>query len=280
VTGASPEVTLRVGGVPEHFNTPWQIAIESGAASACGADIDWSDYSTGTGAMLADLAANQLDLAVLLTEGAALGLARKLPIAVLQLYTTSPLIWGIHVAPAAAFGAVSDLRGARFAISRYGSGSHLMSLALATDHGWPTTEMRFEVVDNLPGAVAAFGRDAVDVFLWEHFTTAPQVEAGVLRRIDDFVSPWPAWVVCANLVALERHRDAIERLLEIVAESAEQLSRAPDRAAVIAARYGLREQAVREWLSGTHWAPALTPADEALAAANRMLEAAGAIEAG
>jgi ABC-type nitrate/sulfonate/bicarbonate transport system substrate-binding protein len=270
-------VELRVGGVPEHFNLPWHLAMEAGSLRQAGFDLDWTDYTTGTGAMLADLVEGKLDLAILLTEGAALGVARELPVRPFSLYTTSPLIWGVHVAPDSGFSSLDELANARFGISRYGSGSHLMSLAMAIERNWPVSELRFEIVDNLPGAIVALAGGRADVFLWEHFTTEPAVEAGHFRRIGDFVSPWPAWVVCARSELFELRSQALESLVKAVARQAESLVASADAAALIAGRYGLREAAVAEWLGTTRWVSGPTAPDEALAAASRMLQQAGAI---
>jgi ABC-type nitrate/sulfonate/bicarbonate transport system substrate-binding protein len=268
---------FRIGGVPEHFNMPWHRALESGATQATGLDCSWRDYSTGTGAMLADLAAGELDLAILLTEGAELGRGRGLPIEAVSLYTTSPLIWGVHVPPAAPWHSLAELRGRRYAISRHGSGSHLMSLALALAQGWPTGDMQFAVVDNMAGAIRALNNGEADVFMWEHFTTEPAVQAGHFRRIDDFVSPWPAWTVCANAASWRRQREPIERLLGIVAAAAAELRAQANCAAQIAKRYGLQEAAVADWLTGVAWVSKLTPPQQALAHAREMLDAADAI---
>jgi ABC-type nitrate/sulfonate/bicarbonate transport system substrate-binding protein len=278
-TPSEPATTaaLRIGGVPEHFNLPWQLAIESGEAAACGRRVIWRDYATGTGAMLADLVAEQLDLAVLLTEGAALGLARGLPVVAVSLYTTSPLIWGVHVAPGSRFHAVGELAGARFAISRPGSGSHLMSFAMALERGWPVDAIEFVAVDDLPGAIAALADGRADVFLWEHFTTQPAVDAGHFRRIGDFGAPWAAWVLCAGSDAWRRDGPAIRKLFGIVANRAARLGRDPLAPAMIANRYGLDEVAVGHWLGKTRWVASVTEPDGALAAATTMLEAAGAI---
>lgn len=273
----STHETLRVGGVPEHFNLPWHLAIEGGDARHCGHAVDWADYTTGTGSMLADLAAEKLDLAILLTEGAALGLARGLPIDAVSLYTTSPLIWGVHVPPGSHYAAIDDLRGARFGISRHGSGSHLMSLAMAIDHDWPVDTLDFVIVDDLPGAITAFERGRADAFLWEHFTTQPAVDAGHFRRVGDFVAPWPAWVVCTSRSAWQRHASSVEALIGIVAAHAGRLSAAATAPRVIAERYGLQPAAVETWLGKTRWADRITSPGEALAAARAMLVRAGAI---
>jgi sulfonate transport system substrate-binding protein len=271
------EPAIRVGGVPEHFNLPWHLGIESGAFEDAGIPVEWQDYATGTGAMLADLAERKLDVAILLTEGAALGLHRGMPVVATSLYTTTPLIWGVHVPPGLAAEAIDDLRGRRFAISRRGSGSHLMSLGLALERAWPIEQMEFVIVDDLPGAIAAFSAGRAEVFLWEHFTTEPQVEAGVFRRIDDFVAPWPAWVICVAASVWQSQRGRIDSLLGVVAKLAAKLSQRPDRSALIADRYGLRKAAVDEWLSRTAWVSGVESPERALAAASAMLRAAGAL---
>jgi ABC-type nitrate/sulfonate/bicarbonate transport system substrate-binding protein len=268
---------ILIGGVPEHFNLPWHLVLADRQTTGSEVVGEWSEYSTGTGAMLADLADGALDLAVLLTEGAALGLARELPIEAISLYTTSPLIWGVHVPPTSDYQNPGELRGARFAISRYGSGSHLMSLAMAIERGWPTSELEFEVVDNLPGAVAAFAAGRADVFLWEHFTTQPTVDQGDFRRVGDFIAPWPAWVLCAQQDVWRERRPEIEALFSSVCACAARLAAAEDSAALIAERYGLELPAVQEWLGKTRWVDRRLSPEPALAKARDMLERAGAI---
>jgi len=227
--------------------------------------------------MLADLVAGELDLAVLLTEGAALGLARGLPIVGVSLYTQSPLIWGVHTASGSRYDDLSALHGARFAISRPGSGSHLMSLALALDQGWPVATQRFVVVGDLNGAIAAFRDDRVDAFLWERFTTEPTVEAGSLRRIGEFLAPWPAWTLCARRALWEKRRGEVMQLFAEVTSAAARLKRDSGRAALIAERYGLREPAVEAWLERTEWVDGPVAPEAALGAARQMLEAAGVV---
>lgn len=256
---------------------PWQLAIETGSADEAGFDLHWCEYSTGTGAMIADLVDKKLDLAMLLTEGAALGLARGLPIEAISLYTFSPLIWGVHVPPDSPLRSLDELAGRRFAISRHGSGSHLMSLAMAAERGWPVAALDFVIVDNLPGAVEAFARRRADVFLWEHFTTEPTVAAGLFRRIDDFVAPWPAWVVCARAGVLETAREGILQLLDLVFGQAQGLAAAADASERIGARYDLQPDAVAAWLGRTRWVNVVTDPSNALGQANRMLQSAGAV---
>ncbi len=62
--------TIRIGGVPEHFNMPWHYAIENKLFTVEGINLEWTDFPGGTGSMANALKNNDLDMAVMLTEGA------------------------------------------------------------------------------------------------------------------------------------------------------------------------------------------------------------------
>lgn len=245
---------LEIGGVPEHFNLPWHDLIASQRLEPDGIELAWTDYAGGTGAMVADLNAGSLDLAVLLTEGAAAGIAAGGAFSILSLYTASPLIWGVHVPGDSAYAEVDELEGRRFAISRKGSGSHLMAYALARQRGWAAESLEFVPVGGLDGAIEAFEAGTADAFLWEKFMTGPVVGSGRFRRVGDFVAPWPAFVVCASHTALETHGARLEAVIEAALTEAAALKRASDVPTRIAARYGLDAEAVSAWLAGTEWA--------------------------
>ena len=40
--------TIKVAGVPEHFNLPWHLAIENGAFTQEDIDLQWQDYPGGS----------------------------------------------------------------------------------------------------------------------------------------------------------------------------------------------------------------------------------------
>jgi ABC-type nitrate/sulfonate/bicarbonate transport system substrate-binding protein len=267
---------IRIGGVPEHFNLPWRRLAESGALDDLG--VVWRDVPEGSGAMAAALRAGELDAAMLLTEGAVAGAAQG-GFKIVSLYTESPLIWGIHVPAGSTLRSVADVRGRRYAISRRGSGSHLMSFVHAREQGWATDELDFVVVGTLQGAIDAFAGAQAEVFFWEKFMTKPLVDAGKFRRVGEFVAPWPAFVVCASNAALARHKPigaALSRALGAAAE----LAASPASAEAIARRYGLQPGDAREWLAATRWTSRPGIAAEHLAPAVAQLAALGLIGAG
>ena len=61
--------TIRVGGVPEHFNTPWHLANAAGKYAEVGIALEWVEFPGGTGAMASALRNDQIDVAIGLTEG-------------------------------------------------------------------------------------------------------------------------------------------------------------------------------------------------------------------
>lgn len=247
--------TLNIGGVPEHFNLPWRLALESNQLDTLNLKATWQDFPAGTGAMVAALNAGELDIAILVTEGAVA--AQQKPecgFDILSFYTTSPLLWGMHVPAASDIETEQDFRGQRYAISRYGSGSHLMAQVHAKKMAWPLDQLQFVLIENLDGARQAFREQRADIFFWEHYTTKPYVDNGEFRWLGDFPPPWPGFVVCVNRDAWQAHSTLIEPLLSKVFEHALQLKQSPDTPGLIAERYQLNARDVSEWLSTTQWA--------------------------
>jgi ABC-type nitrate/sulfonate/bicarbonate transport system substrate-binding protein len=246
-------IKLRVGGVPEHFNLPWHLALAERKLEADGIELAWRDYPGGSGAMAKALRDGELDAALLLTEGAVAAVSDGVPLVIVSRYTDSPLVWGIHVPAASRFRAVEELRSARYAISRTGSGSHLMAIVHAKTQNWPVDSLALVPVGNLEGAVAAFAEGRADVFFWEKLMTKPLVDAGKFRRVGEFTAPWPAFVVCAARSLDGERRAALGRAVAVVLEEARALRSRPDAAQLIASHYGLRADDVGEWLETVRW---------------------------
>jgi sulfonate transport system substrate-binding protein len=270
-------IRLRIGGVPEHFNLPWHLALEARRFEDLGIEVAWRDYPGGSGAMAKALREGELDAALLLTEGAVAAVSDGVPLAIVSRYTDSPLIWGIHVPAASRFRAIEELAGARYAISRTGSGSHLMAAVHARVQGWPVERLALVTVGNLEGAVAAFAEARADVFFWEKFMTKPLVDAGKFRRVGEFTAPWPAFVVCAARSVVGDARAALERALALVLDEARALKARRDAAALVASRYGLDAADVSEWLASTHWSRRVGAAPEDVAPACMALGSLGVL---
>ena len=128
--------SIKVGGVPEHFNYPWHICMRKGLFKHQGLDVTWKDFDGGTGELSRALHDKDIDVALVLTEGIIKEIEDGAPFKILQEYIASPLIWGIHVAANSSYQHMNDLEKTTSAISRYGSGSHLMTYVNAKNQQW------------------------------------------------------------------------------------------------------------------------------------------------
>lgn len=242
---------LRLGGVPEHFNLPWHLALESGVLGPDAAV--WEDQYGGTGEMLTKLEAGELDVASILTEGTVKAIDRGMPLTIIQVYVSSPLQWGVFVPAASSFAAEAELAGARIAISRYNSGSHLMSFIHAETNGWTIDDGQFVVVGNLDGAITSFNAAASDLFLWEQHMCQPLVDNGTFRQLGVLETPWPSFVIVARDEVLTGRTTEVGRVVDAVVAEAMSLHGRADVTPMIATRYGLESHTVQSWLNTTQF---------------------------
>ena len=244
---------VRIIGVPEHFNLPWHMAIEEGAFENRGIALQWTDIPEGTGRMCQMLQAGETDLAIILTEGLVKSISEGNPSRIVQEYIASPLLWGIHVAANSHYKAISELEHTKAAISRFGSGSHLMAYVNAQNEAWDTTQLQFEVVNNLSGAVSGLTKGDADYFMWEHFTTKPLVDNGTFRRLGDCPTPWPCFVIAATTRFLDQNNGVLEHILQIINGYTSEFKQIPSIDRTLANRYGQQLEDIRQWLSLTQW---------------------------
>ena len=247
-------IHFNVGGVPEHFNLPWKKAIEEKRFETHSIEVSWKDYCGGTGAMTKALREGDLDVAILLTEGIIADIHRGNKSKIVQFYVKSPLRWGVHVGAQSDFLNISDLENKKAAISRYGSGSHLMAYVNADNHNWDLDKQKFEVVKNLDGGRAYLTQGKADYFLWEKFTTKPFVDNGEFRIVGECPTPWPSFVIAVREDVLLTHYDEVKLLLETVNESCKRVKENPKSVEEIAKRYDLKKEDVAVWFEETEWA--------------------------
>lgn len=246
--------TLQIGGVPEHFNLPWYLTLRNKEYTKEGINLRWKDYPGGTGAMCKALREKEIDMAVILTEGIVRDIINGNDCKIIQVFVKSPLIWGIHVADASEYKKVKDLKGSKAAISRFGSGSHLMAYVNAEKHDWDTDEdLDFEVIGNLDGALESLPKGEGDYFMWEKFMTKPYVDNGTFRKVGECPTPWPCFVIAVRNDVLEKDGDDIHKILEIINNTTLDFKDIPSIDQMIKNRYGLKLDDVREWLSLTEW---------------------------
>ena len=251
---------INIVGVPEHFNLPWHLCMENGEFEVEGIDLQWTDVPEGTGKMCQMLRDGETDIAVILTEGIVKDIVGGNPSSIVQVYVQSPLLWGIHVAANSTYQTIDDLKNTKVAISRYGSGSHLMAIVNAQNNGWNTETLEYDLVNTIDGAVESLTNGTSDYFMWERFMTQPLVDNGTFRRIGECPTPWPCFVIAVRNEVLAQHPQTIERILEIINNTTIEFKDIPSIDRTLASKYNQKIEDIQQWLRLTEWSQ--KPLDE------------------
>jgi sulfonate transport system substrate-binding protein len=244
---------LRIGGVPEHFNLPWKLALEEGDFRKEGIELHWTDMPGGTGQMMRGFENNTLDIAVLLTEGVTRGILQGLKAKIVDVYVTSPLHWGVHVPYHSDYSKIEDLEGKTFAISRFGSGSHLMAYVCADRMGWNTADLKFNVIGDVYGGLWALENNEAQIFLWDKYMTHPYTVQKKCRYLDEVITPWPCFVIAAREEVIRENPEVVKQISKIVNEKAQVMKNSEHIIEIISWRYNLRSNQVQNWLTETDW---------------------------
>ncbi len=253
---------IRVGGVPEHFNLPWHLCIEEGDFQYENINLIWKDFPDGTGAMNKALRNGEIDVAIILTEGIIKDITAGNPSKIIQSYIETPLIWGIHVDANSEFRNIEQLEGSTAAISREGSGSHLMAYVNAANNGWNIEDLNFEITGNIDGAIEALKSNKAQYFMWEKYTTKPYVDRGIFRRIGECPTPWSCFVVAAREEFINDNEHDLSKMLGVVNAKSASFKEIPDIEERLSSRYGINIEDIVTWLDLTAWSEHQLPAEE------------------
>jgi len=264
---------VRIGGVPEHFNYAWYLALKQGHFKEHNIDVRWKDYFGGSGQMTKALRENEIDMAVILTEGIIKDITEGNPSKIAQIFVESPLIWGIHVAQDSAYKNLSELKGQKAAISRYGSGSHLMAYVNALKLKWNTaSDLQFEVVKDLDGAVESLSRKEADYFMWEKFTTKPLVDEKIFRRLGDCPTPWPCFVIAVRDEFILNEKETLQNILKTINAITSSFKEISQIDRIISERYQQKNEDVKAWLELTEWSQKNIDPETVEAVQNQLLK--------
>lgn len=250
--------TIKCAGVPEHFNHPWIRAISIDGFSANDINLEWRYEAGGTGAMARQLQNGELDMAVLLTEGAVTEILKQNPFRILSFYVDSSLTWGVHTSSDSIIYSGKEISNYPVLISRVNSGSHLMAHVFANKMGESLKNEQFVTISNLAGARKFFKTNPNQLFLWEKFTTKPLVDNGEFICLDYCPTPWPSFVVVVREGVYQNNEAIFNKTIDIVQEQAIKLKMQKDGHLEIAQEYGLKRQDAAEWFKTVEWSKTIS----------------------
>lgn len=244
---------IRIGGVPEHFNLPVHLAKEQELFSNQNIDIEWINFPGGTGYMTQALRDNECDLCILLTEGIVTDILKGSPSKIVSGYVKTSLTWGIHTHKDSPLKDHDQIYDKKIAISRLGSGSHLMPIVDALLRDKSLNDSQFVSVKDIDGAISSLNKGETEVFYWEKFTTKPFLESGNMKRIGEFVSPWPCFVIAATNQIIETNPELVSNILKIIQKSCSDFMKSKDAIELVKERFNIATKDAERWYHSTEW---------------------------
>jgi len=244
---------IKIGGVPEHFNLPILMAIEKGEFQRHGIDLQWTYYPGGTGAMTKALADGELDLAILLTEGFVSAAYSSLSARIVKVYIDSPLVWGIHSGATSPTQSIYDSTPKKYAISRFGSGSHLMAMIHAEQRGEKLEDKDFVVINSLEGAIESLTKNETQVFYWEKMMTKKYIDNEEVKLIGEFSAPWSSFLIVATKKALTEKKEEIHKALELINIESIDFKNNIYAPIELQKRFGMSSKDISTWMGSTIW---------------------------
>jgi sulfonate transport system substrate-binding protein len=203
---------LRVGGVPEHFNLPWQLAADHNLFEQNGLRVEFHEIKQGTGEMINQLKLGTVDIIVALTEGLIADICKGSQLKLLGTYVESPLNWAISTGKSSKFNCIDDLKGSTIGISRFQSGSHLMSCVLASQRGWQQSDLSYSVQNNFENLRKSVNSEENSAFMWEYFMSKPYYDKQEVRYIGNIYTPWPCFLLASTSSVIQQNSALIPRL--------------------------------------------------------------------
>lgn len=240
---------LKIGGVPEHFNLPWIQAFQRQKFQDLGLETNWIFFPGGTGAMTQALHTGDLDVAILLTEGFLAAYQRGLQAKIIQCYIETPLQWGIYSFKKEELFFDTTTK---VAVSRKGSGSHLMPLIHSEILGKKLDDHQFKVIHHLEEGIASL-KDDCDYFYWEKWMTLPFVQSGQCKKIGEFNAPWSSFLVVASERCINTYPHELLDMLDIIEDQVKIFLADSHTPLEISKQFQLSEQNASEWLSEQKW---------------------------
>ena len=219
-----------------------------------------------------------MDLAILLTEGACKFLAENHGFKILQLYIKSPLVWGVHTGKHSKIKNYEEAYSSKIAISRFGSGSHLMPQVDAHFKKKNINEKQFEIIKNLDGALKSFKENPSQIFYWEKFTTKPYVDNGQLKRIGEFITPWPCFVIVAREDVLTEYKKEVKSILEVINYASKQFMNSSNARETLVDQFTMLPEDAHQWFFMTEWDTEINAPAKTLENVMQILKDCGVME--
>ena len=138
---------------------------------------------------------------------------------------------------------------------------------------WNTaSDLQFEVVKDLDGAVESLSRKEADYFMWEKFTTKPLVDEKIFRRLGDCPTPWPCFVIAVRDEFILNEKETLQNILKTINAITSSFKEISQIDRIISERYQQKNEDVKAWLELTKWSQKNIDPETVEAVQNQLLK--------
>jgi len=235
----------------EHFTLPLIEGIKKGFFTQC--PITLHEYPHGTGSMVRALENNEVQIAIALTEGLiAAKINENAKYRIVATYVSSPLRWAsVAKYDNSKINSLADLYQKNFGISRFGSGSHIMSYILADNQGWdPKQDVNFEIQGGLEQLLHGVETGETDTFMWERYMLRPAVSGQRVKYVGETVTPWPCFMIAVREDFLQENASDVQHILKGIEQSTHEFKLKSEESLKHIEKYcSLNSEDARRWFS-------------------------------
>ena len=128
-----------------------------------------------------------------------------------------------------------------------------MAFVHAQQRGWNPQALKLVLIGDLNGARRAFRQGEADAFMWERAMTQPLVDQGEFRRVGEYPTPWPCFVIAARREVIEQQPQALRKMVDIITKAGQAFKHNPDATQMVINRFGIKPADAQAWLAHTQW---------------------------
>ena len=106
----------------------------------------------------------------------------------------------------------------------------------------------------------------------------PYVQKNKLKKISEFITPWPCFVIAATDHIIEKHPDIVNKTLRIIHQQCDDFMNNEQAIGMVSERYDIALRDTARWFHSTEWAINGWVSDKMLSGVLYTLKEAGIIE--
>jgi ABC-type nitrate/sulfonate/bicarbonate transport system substrate-binding protein len=159
--------------------------------------------------------------------------------------------WGQHVIVSkdSKVTDISQLKGKKWGVSRFGSSGHYSVVAMAKEFGWSDKDYEFVTLGSLDGLIAGLKRGTIDAFAWGGTTPYVLESKGQghdLGSLKDIVGELPQDIITVTNDIIEKNPALVRKFCETFYGVNKDLMDNPDKAVGLFEKWGVDSNIAQE----------------------------------